>query len=177
MKRISTFALMTGLVLAGCYLAVSAMADDKTPASNWLPVDFTPATTSPVSPQDAQLLEQINQANIHILAAVRPAIVRITANVPLDNRLQQMITQQLPFRFGPGGRNVPQSEPVFGSGVIISKDGYIVTNNHVVEGAKEVSIELQDKRSFPARVIATDAPMDVAVLKIDAHRPDPASVR
>jgi serine protease Do len=52
--------------------------------------------------------------------------------------------------------------------VIISTDGYIVTNNHVIEDSKDVQVELQDKQSFPARVVAADAPLDVAVLKIEA---------
>jgi Do/DeqQ family serine protease len=55
-----------------------------------------------------------------------------------------------------------------GSGVIVSPDGYILTNNHVVEGADRVQVELTDGRSFTAKVIGTDAPSDVAVVKIEA---------
>ncbi len=63
------------------------------------------------------------------------------------------------------------SQPVvgFGSGVIISDDGYIVTNNHVVENSDEVFVTLNDKREFTAKVIGTDPSTDLAVLKIDAE--------
>lgn len=55
-----------------------------------------------------------------------------------------------------------------GSGVIVTSDGYIITNNHVVEGADELNISLPDKRTFKAKVIGTDPKTDVAVIKIDA---------
>lgn len=59
-----------------------------------------------------------------------------------------------------------------GSGVIISPDGYIITNNHVVDGATDVTVTLPDRREFKARVIGTDPKTDVAVIKIDAdHLP------
>jgi serine protease Do len=55
-----------------------------------------------------------------------------------------------------------------GSGVIVTPDGYILTNNHVVEGAEKVEVELADKRVFKATVVGTDPPSDIAVLKLDA---------
>jgi serine protease Do len=55
-----------------------------------------------------------------------------------------------------------------GSGVIVTSDGYIITNNHVIEGADELNVSLPDKRSFKAKVIGTDPKTDVAVIKIDA---------
>ncbi len=65
--------------------------------------------------------------------------------------------------------NVPQErrEKALGSGVIISPEGYILTNNHVVEGATEVTVTLHDKREMKARVVGTDPRTDIAVLKID----------
>ena len=66
------------------------------------------------------------------------------------------------------GRGQRQIEHGIGSGVIVSPDGYIVTNNHVVDGAMEVRVTLHDRRSFPAKVIGTDKLTDLAVVKIDA---------
>jgi len=62
-----------------------------------------------------------------------------------------------------------------GSGVIISEDGYILTNNHVVDGAKEVTVTLADKKEYPAEVIGLDPKTDLAVLKIEANKPLPAA--
>ena len=62
----------------------------------------------------------------------------------------------------------PQQQRGGGSGVIISPDGYIVTNNHVVEDASEVKVTLNDNRTFTAKVIGTDPTTDVALVKIDA---------
>jgi len=73
------------------------------------------------------------------------------------------------FFFGFGDRvpAVPREQVGYGSGVIISKDGYIITNNHVVEGATEVSVTLNDNREFTAKVIGTDKMSDIALLKIE----------
>ncbi len=66
-----------------------------------------------------------------------------------------------------GYRQEPQIAQGFGSGVIISADGYMVTNNHVVQGAEKIRVVLNDKREFDARLIGTDQTTDLAVLKID----------
>ena len=62
----------------------------------------------------------------------------------------------------------PRREGGLGSGVIVRADGYLLTNNHVVEGATKVRVELSDRRTFSAKVVGADAPSDLAVLKIDA---------
>ena len=73
------------------------------------------------------------------------------------------------FGDGRGQQRQVQSQPRvgFGSGVIISKDGYIVTNNHVIEGADEISVKLNDNREFKGRVIGTDPSTDLALVKIE----------
>lgn len=73
------------------------------------------------------------------------------------------------YFFGPGFRQEQQPVQGSGSGVIISKDGYIITNNHVVEGAEEIKVTLNDKRSFDAKVIGRDPSTDLAIIKIDAE--------
>lgn len=74
------------------------------------------------------------------------------------------------FFFGNGGRQQAQPQPRvgFGSGVIISKDGYIVTNNHVIDGADEITVKLNDNREFKGRVIGADPNTDLALVKIEA---------
>lgn len=71
------------------------------------------------------------------------------------------------FGFGDRGPQQPRERIGFGSGVIISKDGYIITNNHVVEDGTEVSVTLNDNREFTAKVVGTDPQTDIALLKIE----------
>jgi serine protease Do len=71
-------------------------------------------------------------------------------------------------RFFPRYRQQPEIEQGSGSGFVVSADGYILTNNHVVEGAEQVTVRLLDRREFKAKVIGTDPNTDVAVVKIDA---------
>lgn len=68
-----------------------------------------------------------------------------------------------------GFRSQPQERQGSGSGVIMSKDGFIVTNNHVVENAQEIKVVLNDKREFEARVVGTDPSTDIALLKVEAE--------
>ena len=72
--------------------------------------------------------------------------------------------------YGGGRQRQVQTQPRvgFGSGVIISKDGYIVTNNHVIEGADEISVKLNDSREYVGRIIGTDSNTDLALVKIEA---------
>src|SRR5690554_7894831 len=82
---------------------------------------------------------------------------------------QQQYINPFDFFFGFGDRSPaqPREQVGFGSGVIISKDGYIITNNHVVDRATEVSVSLNDNREFTAKVVGTDKMSDIALLKID----------
>ena len=101
-----------------------------------------------------------SKAFIETAQKVSPEIVQISVvskvtDNPHDNFFM------FPFK-------VPEEEKGTGSGIIISKDGYIITNNHVVENATKVTVGLQDRRSFDAKVIGTDPLTDLAVIKIDA---------
>lgn len=104
-----------------------------------------------------------------------PVVVHIRTTMTRTVRQQQMPDIFRDF-FGEEGGSRGQQGPsrrqqgqASGSGVIISKDGYIVTNNHVVQDADEVEVVLTDKRSFKAKVIGTDPLTDLAVVKIDAN--------
>lgn len=91
---------------------------------------------------------------------------------------QQRLISPFDFFFGFGDRGQdygfgqPRTQVGFGSGVIISKDGYIITNNHVVAGANKVSITLNDNREFEAKVVGSDPASDIALLKIDNKKDD-----
>lgn len=106
--------------------------------------------------------------------AVTPTVVHIRTTVTRTVRQQQVPDVFREFfgdelSQGQGqGRSRRQQGQASGSGVIISKDGYIVTNNHVVQGADEVEVIMTDKRSFKAKVIGTDPLTDLAVIKVEA---------
>jgi len=81
-----------------------------------------------------------------------------------DPMFRQFFGDNLPFNTVPRDRR----ESALGSGVIVSPDGYILTNNHVVEGATTVKVTLSDRREFTAKTIGTDPQSDLAVIKVDA---------
>ena len=100
---------------------------------------------------------------------VTPAVVHIKTKMTRNVSRQMMDPFEDFFGgFGGGGgrRQQPEAQEASGSGVIISADGYIVTNNHVVQDADEVSVMLNDKREFKAKVISTDPSSDIAVIQI-----------
>ncbi|MGO8793891.1 MAG: Do family serine endopeptidase [Candidatus Sulfotelmatobacter sp.] len=112
-----------------------------------------------------------------LAARVTPAIVNVTVTSKANARDEEgegmPDMKQFGQQFGPFGFNMPmqprnQIEHGLGSGVIISPDGYIVTNNHVVDGAVDINVTLDDRRVMPAKVIGTDPLTDLAVIKINA---------
>ncbi len=179
MKRLLALGLVVPLFFGGCSKTAPVVSPEhKTGESSEKkaemqvpkpPVAYTPETGRLLASDDVSLLEEINRENVKVLAAALPTIVRITATRGPEPRVQ-VFGKELPFQFHfkGGAKTYPPSDPSYGAGVIISKDGYIVTNDHVIEDAKEVTVQLEDRRTFTARVIASDAPVDVAVLKIEA---------
>ena len=106
------------------------------------------------------------------------AVVKITTEARVNTRSQQFPGQQEfdipePFRrfFELDPRQAPPERPIggIGSGFIISKDGYVLTNNHVVEGADSINVQLIDRREYIAEVVGTDPRSDLALLKIDGE--------
>ena len=124
--------------------------------------------------QEIDSLEQQNKAYERIVESVTPAIVAITST-------QVIKVQQSPFMTDPFFRqffgnmfpfgSVPRERPehALGSGVIVSSDGYILTNNHVVSKATSIEVLLSDKRTFKGKIVGADPQTDVAVIKIEAH--------
>jgi len=165
------------LALTGCHQAATSPAvankDSQTSTKEESPtkplVSFSTQTGRPISSEEVPLLEQINRENTKVMAAVMPGIVRISASRVIDPRAKLFDKIPFQFHFGRSAKHdVQQTDPSYGSGVILSKDGYIVTNHHVIEDSKDIEVELHDKRSFSARVVASDSSMDLAILKIDA---------
>ncbi len=96
--------------------------------------------------------------------------VKAVVHVKVVKRgIQQTPYSLFDFFFGYGQPQMPREQIGAGSGVIISKDGYIVTNNHVIEGADEIEVTLENNRSFKATLIGADSATDIALLKIDAQ--------
>ncbi|PIE33548.1 hypothetical protein CSA56_11455 [candidate division KSB3 bacterium] len=147
---LSCVVLMTGLVIGS-----STYAEDAT----------------------KQQLANLSQAFRDIVKDVGPAVVFISTEQTVKNVSQQTPEQFHEFfgdeffrRFfgeNPQGREYKQRG--LGSGFITSKDGYILTNNHVVENADKIKVTLSDKREFTAKIIGTDSKTDVAVIKIEGE--------
>ncbi|NQT27016.1 Do family serine endopeptidase [candidate division KSB1 bacterium] len=171
---------VTGFILIGVAIGIIFASN-----MNWPPKSIAAKLESPASsavipasePSDAVLqLQNTSRAFVEITKEVMPAVVTITATKYVTRS-----TSSSPFSpffeewFGrrpPGDRNDNRKEEKIpqggmGSGFIISEDGYILTNNHVVGEADELLVELPDKRQFEAKIVGTDPLTDVAVIKID----------
>jgi len=118
------------------------------------PVDFTDAASAAIP------------ATVHIKTKT---VRTVTNNLPRRNPFSDLFGMDPDDFFGNGNGMRSLPEMASGSGVIISNDGYIVTNNHVVDGADEVTVTLNNRKSFKAKVIGTDPSTDLAVVKIDAQ--------
>lgn len=114
--------------------------------------------------------DAFSKAFINVAEKVTPSIVQITTTSvrEQDDNYNYFF---FPFRQDQGDRNLERGT---GSGVIVSADGYIITNNHVIENAEKVIVTLWDKREVEGRVIGTDPLTDVGVIKIDASNLQPA---
>lgn len=156
LKRILILILV--LVLMACSALIGGWIGGQYVLRN-LPPTPTPISlltggiTSPSLLQVSQT--QIETTITQAVEKVSPAVVTVVGTVP----------GEMTF-FGP----LPDSQ-VSGSGVIVSADGYIVTNNHVVEGAKDLSVILADGTPLAARLVNTDVFSDLAVLKVDGNMP------
>jgi len=123
--------------------------------------DINLGATNPPVNLDADATS-FSKAFIEVAEKVTPAIVQINVVAERENPHQD-------FFFFPFDDKLPKEQQGSGSGIIISDDGYILTNNHVVEKASKVTVGLSDKRSFTAKVVGTDPLTDLAVIKIDVE--------
>jgi serine protease Do len=120
-------------------------------------------------------LERIEAAFVEVVDEVLPAVVNIGVDSSVEPKLP-VIPEGHPLRdlmdqfrsFGQPGPQPRRFEMHEGSGFIVEKDGYILTNNHVVEGADKISVKVADRGTFEAEVVGRDPKTDIALLKIDA---------
>ncbi len=180
--RLAVSLLVLAVALAGLLAAIWMGKPALTPAN---------AEPAPDSPPELASLEAMEQGFTWIAETVKPAVVFI--------EVEQRMTRAEPDEMGPDafgtperwwreffGPNLPMprwQQPIpqvprigQGSGVIIGRDGYIVTNNHVIDDAESVTVHLSDGKSYPAEVMGTDELTDLAVIKIDADRDLPTVV-
>ena len=145
----SRLALVAALFVAACGSPQNTSAQD-------VPEDIAQPTRT--APSDANTMK-VSFAPVVRTAA--PAVVNISA--------RSLVRQRDPFweLFGGGAPRARVAESV-GSGVILRADGVVVTNNHVIEGAQQIRVVLNDRREFPARLVLADPRSDLAVLQIEA---------
>ena len=140
----------------------------------------TPAPAAAALPDDSvSALLAVDRAMETLAARVTPAVVNVTvtSRVKGDQVVEELPPEMRQF-FGPSDpfgpffghrmRPQPQIEHGIGSGVVISPDGYIVTNNHVVDGAVDIRVTTSNRRVLKAKLVGTDPLTDLAVLKVDA---------
>ena len=163
--------ITTGAVLILLYFAEFSFSSFTSPdqTSRELPIELrqTTQSTIQVSQTDpTETLKNLNIALANIAAKANPAVVTIKSKQTVQVR---GIDPFAPLFGRPGNFTQEQVREGLGSGVIVSKDGYILTNNHVVEGADELLIKVMDNETeLVAKVIGTDPQTDIAVLKIES---------
>ena len=135
----------------------------------------------------ALVLAQVIMANARpeslapLAKQISPSVVNITTSTVVERRTgpQGIVPEGAPledlFNNRPQGEGSPRSRrsSALGSGFVISEDGYVVTNNHVIEGADEILIEFFSGEELPAKVIGTDPKTDIALLKVETDQPLP----
>ena len=127
---------------------------------NWHSKAFTQETN--LSKEAIDILTKTGQAMAEVTAAVKPAVVNISSTKTIKTQGMQSPFFDDPFfrrffgnEFGQFERPREHKQSGLGSGVIVDKDGYILTNNHVVKDADEIKVKLSDKREFKGKVIGT----------------------
>src|SRR6202790_908106 len=136
---------------------------------------FTPADKPSLDLNSVDVLQRLDEEYTKVANAVVPSVVSITTTKTVSRR---MPVDPLELFFGRrfSDESPQQKVTSLGSGVIVSKEGHIVTNNHVLNGTDDVTVQLSDGRQSKAKIIGTDGQIDLAVLKIDLENLTPLPI-
>jgi serine protease Do len=177
-KRLQALGIVLGLALfIAAGLLMFTGADRSSPSKAASPLPVTDASTAS--------LRQLSDTFAEVAAHIRPSVVSVHSEKTLKFRQPNWSSpfgSDFPFRwfFGdepPPGRSQPQPrerefrQRGLGSGIIVDKDGHILTNNHVVREMDEIKVTLADGRTFDAEVVGNDSKTDLAVIKIKKDAP------
>lgn len=166
-RQVWLSALGAGVLAAAMTAAVAT--SPAAPAASAAP---PPVAAAPGSPSDVVPYAHRGTASYaDLVEKVSPAVVTIRATRTVEQTGMQGAPDFLRRFFGDDAfrGQAPRQERGLGSGVVVSADGYILTNNHVVDDANRVTVELTDGRSLSAAVVGTDPPSDLAVLKVEGE--------
>ena len=118
-------------------------------------------------PDFTGIVEKNSPAVVKILSTQRPQAGGAGGAPEVDPRYYEQLPDIFKYLFEQRGQQPPRERQSMGSGFIISNDGYILTNNHVVEGSDSVVVRLPDRREFEAKIVGADKRSDLALLRVD----------
>ncbi len=169
--------LALGFVLGGAGLGLAHTAEKSLSPNPPATLKLADPGEGPSKSSYAPLVKEVLPSVVNI-SSTKVVHNRMSSEegMPMDPFFRQFFGQE--GNDGGGRFNMPRDsrEKALGSGVIVSPEGYILTNNHVIDGATDVRVTLSDKREFKARVIGSDPKTDVAVLRIDAKNLTPITI-
>lgn len=168
MRRSLFIFLIAALVAFGIYRW--QRLDSRLNGGRRVAEQYTPAAGPKIDPKDVQILAALDAEYTRLMQAVVPSVVSITTSRRVQMRNQAMDPYELFFR---QRRPRQQTQTSMGSGVIVSREGHILTNHHVISGMETIEVQLTDGRVEPATLIGTDEQTDIAVLKINARNIEP----
>ncbi|GAB3103134.1 DegQ family serine endoprotease [Lysobacter terrae] len=170
LRSLAVLGVVAATLPAACTAQPPASGAAVPAATTAQTVPATPIVTG--LPDFTNLVQQVAPAVVNVSAEVGSRRVARGQGAPDDEQIPEFFRRMLPPGMfeGPNGPQVPQQGPrgvSMGTGFLISNDGYVLTNHHVVEGADTVTVKLSDRREFKAKVVGSDQQSDVALLKIE----------
>ncbi len=173
-RRWPIVAAATASLFLGALPALRAKSDSDKAAPAQLVLDSKAINREGNLPRSfSPVVRRVSKSVVQVMTATRAKVQSLPdASDPFGFFFGDPRGQQ-----GRGGnpQRMPRQEGI-GSGVVVTKDGYILTNNHVVDGADEVKVKLSDAREFTAKVIGRDPATDVAIIKVGANDLDPVTI-